>query len=57
VLVEFHSTRLRAARKERRLPSAFTVLRLITNSSTPIAERPTLLDQLGAKTSVLYVGY
>src|ERR1700749_3390520 len=40
-------------------PSAFTVLRLITNSSTPIAEGPSprLLDQLGAKTSVLGVGY
>ena len=40
-------------------PSAFTVLRLITNSSTPNAERPSppLLDQLGAKTSVLDVGY
>ena len=40
-------------------PSAFAVLRLITNSSTLIAERrsPPLLDQLGAKTSVLDVGY
>jgi hypothetical protein len=40
-------------------PSDFTVLRLITNSSTPITERPSppLLDQLGAKTSVLDVGY
>jgi hypothetical protein len=40
-------------------PSAFTIFKLITNSSTPIAERPSppLLDQLGAKTSVLDVGY
>jgi hypothetical protein len=39
-------------------PSAFTVLRSIT-TCTPIAERPSpaLLDQLGAKTSVLDVGY
>src|SRR5262245_28853937 len=35
------------------------VLRLITNPSTPIAKRPAppLLDQLGAKTSVLGVSY
>ena len=40
-------------------PSAFSFLRLITNSSAPIDERPSppLLDQLGAKTSVLDVGY
>jgi hypothetical protein len=39
-------------------PTAFTVLRLITTCA-PIAERssPALLDQLGAKTSVLDLGY
>jgi hypothetical protein len=53
-------TGLRAsARGARTKPRAFTVLRLITNSSTRIAERPSrpLRDQLGAKTSVFDVGY